>query len=303
MNSIIILKIFILIAFFEGYLCIELEEKIMLELPEVITISKQLNEKVYGKRIMNVTAAHSPHKFAWYYGDPQKYHDLLVNKIVGKAEGFGGMVEIKVEDSVILLGDGAGIRFHNGNEKKPQKHQLLIEFEDSSAVSVSVQMYGGIWCFKEGDYKNDYFLQAKEKPSPLSDKFDRSYFENIISAQGNEGLSAKALLAAEQRIPGLGNGVLQDILYNARIHPKRKVKTFTEVDKDNLYDSIKATLAQMTIEGGRDTEKDLFGCFGGYKTRLSKNTVDMNCELCGSKIKKEAYMGGSIYFCEGCQKL
>ena len=46
-----------------------------------------------------------------------------------------------------------------------------------------------------------------------------------------------------------------------------------------------------------------FGCFGGYKTRLSKNTVDKDCELCGNKIKKESYMGGSIYYCEGCQNI
>lgn len=275
----------------------------MIELPEAITISKQLNENICGKRIMNVTAAHSPHKFAWYYGDPQKYQDLLVNKAVGKAEGIGSMVEIKVEDVIILLGDGAGMRFHRENEKRPTKHQLLIEFEDCSAVSVSVQMYGGIWCFYEGEFKNNYYLQAKGKPSPLSNEFDRIYFESIISAHGNKGLSAKALLATEQRIPGLGNGALQDILYYAHIHPKRKVKTFTEDDKDKLYNSIKATLTQMTYECGRDTEKDLFGRCGGYKTRLSKNTVGSNCELCGGEIKKEAYMGGSIYFCEGCQRL
>jgi formamidopyrimidine-DNA glycosylase len=140
-----------------------------------------------------------------------------------------------------------GIRFHQENQKRPQKHQLLIEFEDFSAISVSVQMYGGIWCFKDGDFDNKYFLLAKTKSSPLSDIFEQAYFDSIISAQGNERLSAKALLATEQRIPGLGNGVLQDILYNARIHPKKKVKTLTDSDKDNLFNSIKATLAQMTI--------------------------------------------------------
>ncbi len=72
----------------------------MMELPEAIAISKQLNENVYGKRIMNVTAAHSPHKFAWYHGDPQKYHDLLADKVVGIAAGFGSMVEIKAEFNI-----------------------------------------------------------------------------------------------------------------------------------------------------------------------------------------------------------
>jgi len=275
----------------------------MMELPEAITIAKQLNESIYGKRIMSVTAAYSPHKFAWYHGDPQNYHDLLTGKAVGMSSSCGGMVEIRAEDATILFGEGINIRFHHEGEKRPQKHQLLIEFEDFTAISASVQMYGGLWCFKDGDFKNQYYLLAKEKPSPLSEKFDRMYFEGIISAQGSEGLSAKALLATEQRIPGLGNGVLQDILYNAGIHPKKKVKAFTESDKENLYNSIKNTLAQMAFEGGRDTERDLFGCFGGYKTKLSKNTVGTNCELCGSEIKKEAYMGGSIYYCEGCQKI
>lgn len=274
----------------------------MMEIPEAITISRQINEYIHGKRIINVTAAHSPHKFAGYHGDPQKYHDLLADKVIGTATGLGSMVEIKAEDAVILLGEGVGIRFHREGEKRPQKHQLLIEFEDFSAISASLQMYGGMWCFKEGDFKNQYFLQAKEKPSPLSDKFDKAYFDGIVSVPENEGLSAKALLATEQRIPGLGNGVLQDILYNAGIHPKKKVKTFTEEDKGILYDFIKTTLTEMTFQGGRDTEKDLFGCSGGYKTKLSKNTVEKPCPVCGNIIKKEAYLGGSIYYCEGCQR-
>ena len=40
----------------------------MIELPEAMVLSKQLNESIRGKRIMNVIAAHSPHKFAWYHG-------------------------------------------------------------------------------------------------------------------------------------------------------------------------------------------------------------------------------------------
>lgn len=275
----------------------------MIELPEAAVISGQINEYAGGKRITGVIAAHSPHKFAWYYGDPQGYKDLLDGKKVDAAKSCGGMIEIGVGGSVILLGDGAGVRFHVENDKRPQKHQLLLEFEDSTAISVSIQMYGGIWCFREGDFDNRYYALAKEKPSPLTDSFDAGYFDNIVSAPENGGLSAKALLATEQRIPGLGNGVLQDILFNAGIHPKRKVKTFSGKDKENLYNSVKATLGEMTVLGGRDTERDLFGCFGGYKTKLSRNTAGKPCPVCGRTIKKEAYLGGSIYYCEECQKL
>ncbi len=275
----------------------------MMELPEAAVAAQQVNETVSGKRILNVTAAQSPHKFAWYHGDPQKYHELLTGKVVGRASGMGGHLEIKAEDGVILLSDGVNLRYHGEKEERPKKHQLLIEFEDESALSASVQMYGGVSCFIDGKYDNNYFRLAKDKPSPLSDRFDRAYFDGIVSAPGTEKLSAKALLATEQRIPGLGNGVLQDILFTAGVHPKRKVKTFSQEEKSRIFEAIKSSLAEMTFQGGRDTEKDLFGCNGGYKTKLSKNTVDKPCAVCGSIIRKEAYMGGSIYYCSGCQKL
>lgn len=273
----------------------------MIELPEAAVLAKQLNDSIHGKRIHNVTAAYSPHKFAWYHGDPQQYNDLLKGKRIGRAASYGGMVEIKTEDSVILFGDGVNLRFHAGGGKRPDKHQLLIEFEDDSAISASVQMYGGLWCFREGEFENPYYWLARDKPSPLSDKFDRTTFDGILSATGAERLSAKALLATEQRIPGLGNGVLQDILFRANIHPKRKVHTYSESDREALYDSIKFTLAEMVLQGGRDTERDLFGYPGRYRTVLSKYTLDKPCPVCGTIIRKEAYLGGSIYFCSGCQ--
>ncbi len=275
----------------------------MLEIPETLEISKQINEHITGKRILNVIAAQSPHKFAWYYGDPAKYHELLSGKVMGKARGVGSFVEIKAEEAVILFSEGVALRYHSETEKRPNKHQLMIEFEDFSSLSASIQMYGGTLCFNEGAFVSEYYVVAKEKPSPLSEQFDRLYFEGIISTPGNEKLSAKALLATEQRIPGLGNGVLQDILFNSSIHPKKKVKSFTSEDKENLFSSIKNTLAEMTFKGGRDTEKDLFGCYGGYSTKLSKNTADKPCPVCGDLIRKEAYLGGSIYYCPTCQKL
>lgn len=275
----------------------------MIEIPEAAVLANQINNIVFGKKIKNVVAAQSPHKFAWFYGDPADYNVLLSGKTIGRAESFGGYVEISAEDAVILFGEGVNLRFYGTDEKRPQKHQLLIEFEDLTAISASIQMYGGMWCFKKGSFDNPYYLNAKEKVSPLSESFDREYFNNIISAADTLKLSAKALLATEQRIPGLGNGVLQDILFNAKVHPKKKITSFTESDKEALFNSIKTTLKEMLLKGGRDTEKDLFGNPGGYITKLSRNTVGRKCGECSGTIKKEAYLGGSMYYCTECQKL
>lgn len=275
----------------------------MIELPEAIVLSDQINHSLSGKMIANVIAARSPHKFAWYFGDPQGYPALLTGRTFDKAVPQGGMIEITLDDDTMLLFcDGAGLRYYHAGEKKPDKHQLLIEFDDQSALVISVQMYGGLWAFKEGRNDNPYYLGAKNKPFVLSEKFSLNYFLKMMEVIPDT-LSMKAALATGQRMPGLGNGVLQDILYTCGLHPKKKLKSLQQSQLDQLFNSIKTTLATMAFEGGRDTERDLFGCNGGYKTRLSKFTTEKPCSLCGNIIRKEAYMGGSIYYCPECQPL
>ena len=274
----------------------------MIELPEAVNLAKQFTETIKGKKVKEVIAGYSPHKFAWYHGDPADYNARLRGKTIDTAVPYGGLVEIAADDLIILFGDGVALRFHGKDEKRPKKHQLLVEFEDTSAISASVQMYGAMWCFKEGEFDNPYYDVAREKPSPLSGDFDEEYFSVMVNSSDVQNLSAKAFLATEQRIPGLGNGVLQDILYNAGIHPKRKVETLKDEERGSLFNSVKSTLEEMTEQGGRDTEKNLFGEPGGYRTKLSKNTMNSPCPVCGGRIIKQAYMGGSIYFCSGCQK-
>ncbi|MBH1940280.1 endonuclease VIII [Mobilitalea sibirica] len=275
----------------------------MIELVESTILAEQLKQTIVGKKIKDVIVGQSPHKFAFFTDDPEKYPSLLIGKEISETNSHGSFVEIVIEDRVLLLNDGISLKYHDKNEKRAVKHQLLIEFEDLSSISASVQMYGGILCYPKGEIDNSYYLVAKEKPSLLSDEFNRAYFTSILSMPGMEKLSAKAFLATEQRIPGIGNGVLQDILYYAKIHPKTKIKAFSEEDKDRLFSSIKTTLKDMIKAGGRDTEKDLFQQIGGYQTKMSKNTLGKECPVCKTIIQKEAYLGGSIYYCGGCQRV
>jgi formamidopyrimidine-DNA glycosylase len=275
----------------------------MMELPEAVNLADQVNSTISGKVIKSVTAGYTPHKLAWYYGDRDKYSELLNGKRVGTASAYGGLVEIKAGNACILLGEGAAMRFKPADQAPPSKHQFYLEFTDCSALVATVQMYGGMGSFPEGELDNPYYKAAKARLSPFSAGFDRTYFEVLVSPPEAQKLSLKGLLATEQRIPGLGNGVLQDILFNARLHPKKKSGTMTAEDRDALFNALKSTLAAMVEKGGRDTEMDLFGRPGGYRTILSKNTVAKPCPACGSIIQKEAYMGGAIYYCPACQRM
>lgn len=274
----------------------------MLEIPESRTISLQAGNTLTGRRIAEVFNATSPHKFAFYYGDPARYAEILIGRQVMSTKGHGMFVDICCdENTYISIGEGTNMRYYLPSEQPPDKYQMLIVFDDDRFVAFNVAMYGGIWVYK-GIFDNPYHQLSLKSISPLEDDFDEVFFDNILKSASKD-LSAKALLATEQRIPGIGNGVLQDILFDAGIHPKRKKSTLSDSEKTRLFQSLKTTLKNMTDLGGRDTEKDFFGNSGGYKTKLSKNTVKHPCPNCGDLIKKDAYLGGAVYYCPTCQKL
>jgi formamidopyrimidine-DNA glycosylase len=64
---------------------------------------------------------------------------------------------------------------------------------------------------------------------------------------------------------------------------------------------MRGTQVVLVEQSGRDTEHDLFGQPGGYHTILSENTLDQPCPACGGTIRKEAYLGGAVYYCPECQ--
>lgn len=274
----------------------------MIEIPESRTVAQQVAEMLSGRTITDVFNATHPHKFTWYSGDPADYRALLAGKTILSAEGHGAFVDMLLEDDThIAVSDGVNLRYYPAEAEIPSKYQLLVTLDDEAFLVFTVAMYGGINAFR-GVFDNPYYLGALSKPSPLDERFDAVCFDRLV-AGAKPNLSVKAFLATEQRIPGLGNGVLQDILFKARIHPKRKLATLGDRELENLYVVIKNVLREMTAAGGRDTEKDLFGNFGGYRVLLSKNTWREPCPVCGGVLVKEAYLGGAVYYCPHCQPL
>lgn len=277
----------------------------MIELPEDYAITSQLNDTLPGKEVENVCANQSPHRFAFYSGNPERYHDLLQGKkfleaIPGSGLTCGASIEIHFDDITVVV--SAPLKYHAPGEKRPAKHQLLIEFTDESALSSTVQMWGAIFCFPTAHPALPEGWMASGLPHPLMPEFDETYFRQLLAGVDPK-YSVKAFLATEQRIPGVGNGVIQDVMFNARLHPKRWLRTLGDADISRLYHALVGTVQDMARNGGRDTERDLFGCFGGYRTILSKKTADRPCPVCGGEIIREAYLGGNIYYCPHCQPL
>ena len=277
----------------------------MIELPETYVLSEQINKTLVGKKIKKAEANTHPHGFAWYTGDPKTYGKKLKGKTITKSNpgtGYtcGGNTEVICDDMLMVF--STPIKYHEPGAKLPKTYQLLLEFEDSSFMTCTVQMWGAMFCYPVKEKGLPEGFTVRKGPDPLTGGFDEAYFDKLWKA-AKQNLSAKAFLATEQRIPGLGNGVLQDILFNAKIHPRQKLETLNAKAKKKMFSSVKSTLLAMRKQGGRDTERDLFNAKGGYKTILSSNTLRDPCPVCGSVLVREAFLGGNIYFCPGCQPL
>jgi formamidopyrimidine-DNA glycosylase len=109
-------------------------------------------------------------------------------------------------------------------------------------------------------------------------------------------------MISEPGFAGLGNGCLQDILFNARIHPRRRVASLQPDEERALYDAMRDTLQRMVDGGGRDIERDLYGKPGGYLCQLNGRSNGTPCRRCGTHIEKIQYLGGASYFCPQCQR-
>ena len=277
----------------------------MIELPEAFVLVTQINETIVGKTLRRVTVNTRKHKFASFSGDPALYDAALSGKRVIKAI-FGAdatgssFIAIQCGDKALIL--NTSIRYHEPGAEVAPIHQLMIEFHDSSKISCIVQIWGSMLCIPATELDKVDICTSGKHPSPLDDEFSMQYLMKLFESS-KPSLSAKAFLTTDQRFPGIGNGVMHDILFNARIHPKRRIISYALNNKERLYHCVKSTIRYMAERGGRDTEHDLFGNRGGYRTILSSKSVGLPCRNCHSLIEKEMYLGGNIYYCPECQPL
>ena len=83
----------------------------MLELPESYTIANQIQKHLSGKIISHMKNLQTPHKFAFFNNEADRYGEELEGQSITGAVFRGGMVEINTEDSMIVFYDGAYPRY------------------------------------------------------------------------------------------------------------------------------------------------------------------------------------------------
>ena len=275
----------------------------MFELPEFITLARQINATLTGKTILSGRLGNSPHKFVWYNRSPEEFAALTHGKTVGAARARGKWLFVPLDPGyVLLLGEcGGRILYHPAGAKLPEKYHLWLAFTDGSALTAMTQMWGAMELYEAGRELERQYVRDM-RPTPSEPEFTFEHFAALIeSLLAGEKRSVKGLLTQEQLIPGLGNAIAQDIVYRAGLHPKRPIGELGTDQRRRLYDAIGLTVAEAIAGGGRNDETDLFGQPGGYGRLMDSKAAGQPCPACGTAIEKLQYLGGACYFCPRCQ--
>lgn len=278
----------------------------MIELPEAIVISRQISNVLAGKTVKVAIRGQHPHKFAFTgkYSD-DAFSQILKGKTITKSWANGNVILIQLDPGYLLsLGcGGERILYHEQEKSIPKKHQLLIEFDDQTYLTVTISGWGEVRLLELKDLDKHPHIQF-DKADPLSSEFTSNIFKDLVKhLPEKKKYSAKKFFITDPGLRGMGNGVIQDIFFLAKIHPKREMKSLTLDEQELLYKTTRKELQKMIDLGGRDGEKDLFDKNGRYQRVMHSKSVNTSCPVCESSIKKQAYLGGSVYFCPSCQKL
>jgi formamidopyrimidine-DNA glycosylase len=276
----------------------------MFELPEFITLARQINETVAGKVVRKGSLGNTPHKFVWYNLTPAEFEAQTRGKRVGKAGARGKWLLVPMEpDHVLVFGEcGGRVLYHPAGSKEPVKYHLRLSFEDGSSFTATTQMWGAMELHVKGAEHNRKYIKDM-RTTPVDPRFTYEYFSSLVDAVAGEGKrSVKGLLTQEQLIPGLGNAIAQDILFKARLHPRHPADALDEGLRRALYSAIIKTVREVVAKGGRSDERDLHDRPGGYERIMDSEAAGHPCPECGDTIVKIQYLGGACYLCPSCQK-
>jgi formamidopyrimidine-DNA glycosylase len=278
----------------------------MIEMPEATTIAKQMNQVLQGKTIKNFRRGNKTHKFLWMNLSDDLFKAILPGLSVKGVSSFGRSIYMYLGSYMIWWSDfGGKLLYHKPGSKLPKNYHLIIEFNDDSALTFAMQMWGGVKLLNNSEFK----MKPKDETGiePLSEQFTYSNFNAMLddfpekSSKGIKGFLVATGYVTPNHIAGLGNAILQDILFNAKISPKRKIMDITISERKKLFEAINKTVKEAIELGGRYDEVDLLGNNGGYIRLMDIRTKGTPCINCQTIIQKISYLGGACYICPNCQ--
>jgi formamidopyrimidine-DNA glycosylase len=275
------------------------------ELPEAKILAEQMNQELKGKRVKSflVKDCERLQRIGMMDKDLTSFNQLVNGKIESVASR-GNVIRIKFDNGAnLILGPeyGGEIFYHTDAANVPRFH-LRLDFSDGTLLTVRLTSMGVIQVLKDDELERSYVYKRDFDSTKFSPTDEEFTFERFSKRMADHNKMLKSVLVGKDAvIVGISNSTFQDILYRARIHPKRKASELETEEKRSLYDAIRLVLKERIRLNGKDKFQDLYGKQGGYTPAMGPNMKQQTCPQCGTSIQKLSLGGGHVYLCPSCQ--
>jgi formamidopyrimidine-DNA glycosylase len=271
----------------------------MPELPEIVSLARQMTKQIKGKRILEVDVTQPK-----CLNVPIKRFRRIVGRRVLETSARGKWLYTRLSsnDNLLLnLGMGGDLRYYRNETSLPEKYQLKLTFSDGTMLTVTFSWFGYIHLASDKELFK-HMMTSRLGISPVDDQFTVENFASLLS--GRRG-AIKSFLLDQKNVAGIGNVYVQDPLFMARLHPLRTIQTLTDSEIRALHQSIREVLNQSIRLGGLKYETDLYGRHGkfGPAQFLVAYKTHEPCPKCKAAIRKIQTGSTASYICPKCQRI
>jgi formamidopyrimidine-DNA glycosylase len=191
---------------------------------------------------------------------------------------------------VLHFGMTGDLKYYRNPESMPEYEQILFHF--SNGYHLAYIMPRKLGEVRLVDHPKNLIEEKQLGPDVLAEDFDFQAFREILSER--RGM-IKSRLMDQQIMAGIGNVYSDEILFQARIHPRTQVQDLDENALRRIFACLQEVL-HVAIECRARPEEFPDDYLSRYRG------TDHACPRCGGPIERIEVSGRAGYLCPLCQK-
>jgi formamidopyrimidine-DNA glycosylase len=192
---------------------------------------------------------------------------------------------------VLHFGMTGYLRYFKKPEKDPAHDRLCIGFSNGYHLAYACQRKLGEIGFTVDPEK--FTQERRMGPDAADPELNLASFKRILSRSRG---SIKGALMNQNMIAGLGNVYVDEILFQAAVHPNAKVNGLKEESVATIFQVMREEVLPMAIERRADPSRFP----GDYIVPHRKK--DAHCPKCGKTLQRVKVSGRTTYLCPECQR-
>ncbi len=268
----------------------------MPELPDLLSICTYLNARVAGHTILGVKI-----------GQPVVIRSLVNAPFASALEGkrfreirlHGPFLHVLLSDDhelIINLMLGGRLRHAHPGEKPGGHLCLSLLLDDETVLHLSDrEKMAKVYLTSGGRYAQIPRFSA-QGIDVLSPGFTVEIFRDLAARHRRK--QVRVFLNDQTILSAIGNAYADEILFEARIHPKTLVARLDGPALAELHRAIRAVLEW----GIREVERAGAPIQEKIRSHLRvRNRKGEPCPRCGTTIRREGVRGHDVFFCPRCQ--